>query len=192
MPDFDYDRIEWKSMAFMAVENVDPRLISSVGLVFKTSEYANKIFNLLRAWNNNDNYDDKNNICLSFVIEKNNEYSTYLYPNPDRESILKFWRESEEELKFKKYGKEHLPIIMQMIMCKSFKYSTNSYLDKFIAMQTDKRPFWLQAFLSDERNNPIAITEIEPILKYHYKYLKRSELEKSSYEYLHGKNYMDL
>jgi hypothetical protein len=192
MPDFTYEPSEWKAMAFMAIEDIDPRIISSVGLVFNTKEYAKKVFTLFKSWNYNNNYDEKNNICLSFIIEKNNEYSTYLYPNPDRESILKFWKESEEELKFEKYGKEHFRIIMQMIFCKHFTYNKDSLLNKFIEMQKEGRPFWLQAFLVDQNNNPVAIKEIEPILKHNYRFLKREELTKNSNEYLHGKYVMNL
>lgn len=45
--------------------------------------------------------DYEGNICLSFIIENDKEYSVYLYPNLEREIVKQAFKEIEEEKNLK-------------------------------------------------------------------------------------------
>ncbi|MEA1995900.1 MAG: hypothetical protein U9N18_07170 [Campylobacterota bacterium] len=190
MPDFKYDPKEWKGMAFAFPQYPDPKLLNVVGCAFATKKYAHKFFKLLKAWNYGEAQDKNNNICLSFIVENENEYSVYLYPNPERKTVGQFFQKAEESQKYEKYGKEHQQLIMQMVFCKIFPYGTNSQLKMFIKKQSLDRPFWLKPFIMKENRQIEMVHNEGPILKYHYKFKSRYELNKSEYEYQHGKNVM--
>lgn len=190
LPEFSYDPDKWKGMSYAFPQDPDPHLLNVVGCAFSTSDYANKFFNLMRSWNYNEKEDKDNNICLSFIVESENEYSVYLYPNPERRTVGEFFGEVEEERKLEKHGKQHQQLIMHMLFCKIFPYGENSQLKIFITKQRKDRPFWLQPFIMDENGHIDILYDIEPILKYHFKFKNRSELIKKEIEYHHGKNIM--
>ena len=190
MPDFKYDPEEWKGMAFAFPQDTDPKLLNVVGCAFSSKEYAHKFFKLIKAWNYNKIEDKDNNICLSFIVEDEREYSVYLYPSAERETVDQFFQEAEESQKVDKHGKEHQQLVVQMVFCKIFPYGANSQLKMFIKNQVLDRPFWLKPFIMKENGQIEMIHNEEPILKYHYKFKNRHELHKSEYEYQHGKNVM--
>lgn len=190
MPDFKYDSKEWKGMAFAFPQDPDQKLLNIVGCAFATEEYAHKFFKLLKAWNYGEVEDKDNNICLSFIVESEKEYSVYLYPNPERKIVDQFFKKAEESLKYEKYGKEHQKLIMHMVFCKIFPYRVNSQLKIFIEKQSLDHPFWLKVFIMKKNGKIEMVHNENAILKYHYKFKNRHELNKNEYEYWHGKNVM--
>lgn len=190
MPDFTYDSAEWKGMAFAIPAEPRENLLNVVGCAFASLEYARKFFTLISSWNYDNNEDRENNICLSFIIESDSQYSTYVYPNKDRKVISDFFKTIEEKSKYEKYGKEHQRLIMQMTFCKLFPYSSQSQLNTFIKNQDPSRPFWLKPFLMDSNGQVTMLYDEASILKFHYKYAKREDLTKTDFEYMHGKSVM--
>lgn len=190
MPDFKYIPEEWKGIAFAFPVNPNPRQLNVVGCAFGTEEYARKFFKLIKAWNYDKKVDTENNICLSFIIENEEKYSVYLYPNIDRKTVDQFFEKAEENQRFKKYGKEHQQLVMNMVFCKIFPYGKDSQLMQFINKQSLNRPFWLKPFIMKGDGSIEMIYSEEPILKYHYKFKKRRELLKNEFEYQHGQHVM--
>lgn len=190
MPDFEYDPEEWKGMAFAFPQDSDPRLLNVAGCAFATEKYAHKFFELLKAWNYGKEEDKSNNICFSFIVENEKEYSVYLYPNHERKTVGQFFKKAKEFQKYEKYGKEHQQLIMQMVFCEIFPYGANSQLKMFIKKQSLDRPFWLKPFIMKENGQIEMVHSEDPILKYHYKFKNRHDLNKNEYEYQHWKNAM--
>ena len=122
LPDFTYNPDEWKGMAFAFPAKPEDTDLNVVGCAFASLEYAQKFFSLVQAWNSNEAEDRDNNICLSFIVENEKEYSIYLYPNPDRKIVTKFFDQAEEQFKYEKYGKRHQKLIMHMVVCKTFPF----------------------------------------------------------------------
>ena len=58
-----------------------------VGIVFKDKEAGEKVFKCISAWNNLEQVDMENNNNLSFIVENDKDYSTYIYPSVNREII---------------------------------------------------------------------------------------------------------
>ena len=191
LPQFEYDTSEWKGMVFafpLLPNSVD---LISVGCAFKTKEYAESFFKYLKQWNYNQNEDKDNNICLSFIIEDDENYSTYIYPNPFRDIVSKTFKKIADSLKFEKYGKEQQQLVAQFLFCKLFPYGENSQLNNFIKKQDQKKPFILRPFIMHNNGQFEFLSDELSILKFHFKFKERSALEKNELEYGHGKKVMN-
>lgn len=187
----DLKKAEWYANMFGLVQGnvADKKFL--VGLVFKDKEAGEKIFKCISAWNNHEKWDMEDNIKLSFIIENEKDYSTYLYPSANRKVIKKF------ESKIRKNGKQHNKLIFMLVMCKVFSYGKESNFykfkeeyKKFSLFSIDGRPqenkqFPLQGFyLKDRKILPLDSPLIE---KFHLKIKERKSLTKGDIEYEHGK-----
>jgi len=184
-PDFQLDRETWTDMCFAYPENPQPNELNIVGPLFSNKEYANKFFNLLMDWNYRKSEDIDNNICLSFIMENERQYSVYLYPNLKRKTVGLFFKDAEEQQKYEKYGKEHQQLVMIMLFCKVFRYGKDPSLKRFLEIQTKNKPFWLKPFLKLDNGTIQMIYEEPSILKYHFKAKRRKDLRKNEVEYQH-------
>ena len=186
LPDFEYEPDKWLEMVYVSFGPPTAESDKIVGLVFSDKEYAKNFFNLLRAWNNGSSEDTENNIQLSFITDED-LYYVYLYPSIEKTSIKKSFAKAKRQGRFKKYGKEHLGIVMQMIICHGFETAGAYALGEF----TDNHPngihFLLGAFYSDGRGRPEPIEDVEPISKLHYKAKVRGDLTEEDFELVHWK-----
>ena len=183
LPDFEYDPAQWKAMAFAVLPVPKEDMLNVVGCAFASPEYADRFFSLLKAWNYGQPEDRDNNICLSFIVESDSQYSVYIYPNPRRESVNEFFDAAGEEQQQRKPGKRHQELVMQMVFCKRFPYSKESSLNMFLGRQPRSRPFWLKPFIVDQDGQTRMAEGIAPILKWHYKFKRRQEVEKGELEF---------
>lgn len=180
MPDFEYEPDEWQGMGFILPQG-DDRFVNAIALAFRTEDYARQFFDLIRAWNYGEDEDEDNNICLSFLWEDEQQYHVVLYPNPKRNIVAQAKEDIEEELRYEKYGKEHLQLIMQVVFCKDFRdYGS---LRRFLQDQDQRpRPFSLLAAMTPDQRNLIPIDGIEPILKHDFKVAHWDELDANEFE----------
>ncbi len=181
------DLEDWYGMAFAFPEDNTERQLNLVGCAFTSRDNGHNLFSLFRDWNYGDKDDKENNICLSFVIENNYDYSVYLYPNPERKTAKQFFKQAETLQKPEKAQKEHQPLIAMLILCKSFKYDVNSTFSQFLRKQTFEKPFLLQSFILDDEGMLQIDIDESPILKHHFKVKHRKDLSEEEIEYIHGK-----
>jgi len=187
----DLKKADWYANIFGFVQGNVANKKFLIGLVFKDKEAGEKIFKCISAWNNMEQVDMEDNINLSFIVENDKDYSTYIYPSVNREVIRKF------ESKIKKKGKYHNKLIYTLIMCKIFPYGKNSHFYKFkeeyqnyslftLNGKPQKyKPFTLKGFyLSNGKMIPLANPLIE---KFHLKIKNREDLTKEDLEYEHGR-----
>ncbi len=80
MPDFAFDPARWTGMGFAFPQRLEPGVLNLVGPAFDDEATARGFLRLLKAWNYNQDDDKNDNICLSFIVENDREYSAYLYP----------------------------------------------------------------------------------------------------------------
>jgi len=185
MPDFEYDPDKWTANAFVSLGHPsDPKSKKIVGLVFNEKDYAQKFFELLRAWNHGGSDNSDENICLTFVTDED-MYYVYLYPSFDKASIKNMHEDVKDENKLKKYGKEHFGLVMSMIICKGFSATHGYGLGLFVDNHTAGKPFLLAPFMQASGANPEPLNDIEPIQMYNYKAKIPSELTEDDFEYQH-------
>lgn len=184
-PMFNYREELWRAMIFGWNPDNPSEGDLLIGFGFKDKGYAKKFFDLMRSYNNEQDVDTENNIRLSFIIESPEEYSTFLYPSPERESVNEFLEGTKEEL-----GQGVESLIMQMVICKFFPYGEQSTLKKFRNIYAPGRNLELTAFLVNEQEGTVdRIEDIPSIFKKDILLTNRKLLSKNDLEYQHMKGF---
>lgn len=185
LPDFTYDPDKWVANAFVSLgEPSNPSSQKIVGLVFNDAEYAEKFFELLRSWNHGDSEDKDGNIRLSFITDEE-MYYVYLYPSFDKQSIKQTHDKFKQELALEKFGKEHLGLIVSLIICKGFETKHGYALGTFTENHPADKPFLLAPFMHKNNANPEPLFDIEPIRMHSYKARIPKELTEEDFERVH-------
>ncbi|MFV8226904.1 hypothetical protein [Christiangramia aquimixticola] len=183
-PDFKIDYSEWLTNGYvMYRENEDENLekLNYFGPVYKTREYAEKFFNYIRSWNQDSDSDLENNICISFIIEPDTKYSTYLYANPHRKWIQPMFEDYEQKMKLEKYGKDQQSMLMQMIFWNKLRMKEGMLFTEFIEIQKNRDQFYFAPFYIDG-DNLVLLKELR-VLKNTFKFKGRSELTENDSEF---------
>jgi SEC-C motif-containing protein len=149
---------EWYGNVFAAVPTEEGPYWEFC-LVFRTKNYGKRVFDAISAWNQNLSEDRKNNICISFIIESDNEYSTFIYPGlPDA---------TENQVT------DTAVLVKEFPSDEHFKRFQSAYRGK---------PFLFAAYyLKDGEIFPLI--GIKPIWKFHVKIKRREELSASDLEF---------
>lgn len=184
-PDFKIEYDQWLTNGYYLL---DPRKIKDnkgylnyFGPAYADRDYAIKFFNYIRSWNQDNDIDEENNICLSFIIESDVSYSTYLYANPDRKWLDPMFHNYKENVKYEKHGKQQQSMVMQMVFWKNLKMKEGMFFHKFREQQKPNEPFYFAPFLVEDQK---PIEELR-VWKTHYKVKGRSELKPNEIEYHH-------
>ena len=112
-------------------------------------------------------------------------YYVYLYPNMEKLSLKNTHKKIEKDNELLKYGKEHLGIIVQMIICKGFPTTGDFGLGVFLDNHPVGNHFLIGAFTQDSNGEYQPIIEIEPISMINYKAKTPSELTDEDQELAH-------
>ncbi|RLJ97754.1 hypothetical protein [Tenacibaculum discolor] len=181
-PDFEIEYDQWLTNGYFLLnpeyEQTDGYL-NYFGPAYADKEYAIKFFNYIRSWNQDSDIDKDNNICISFIIESDVSYSTFLYANPDRKWLNPMFADYKEAMKLEKYGKQQQELVMQMVFWKNLKMKEGLFFHKFRAQQKNNEPFFFAPFWVE---NEKPIEELR-VWKTHYKIKGRSELTPNEIEY---------
>lgn len=185
-PDFEIDYDQWLTNGYFLLNpDIEDHegYLNYFGPAYADKEYAIKFFNYIRSWNQDNDEDEENNICISFIIESDVSYSTYLYANPDRKWLDPMFTEYKKSVELEKYGKQQQSMVMQMVFWKNLKMKQGMFFHQFREQQKNDEPFYFVPFYIDNEN-PIPIQELR-VRKTHYKIKGRSELTPNEVEYHH-------
>lgn len=194
----------WLAMVFLIP--LQEGIQSKIGMLFDDEKTAQEIFTCLMAWNYFEEADPDNNIQITFVIENEEEYSTYIYPTYSRKSIILAKTYIERKKLENKEIKEHEQLVMTPIFCRTFGNPPNSSFRLFLSKYNEGAPFEFGVFARGNNfpemveGNPILLSynasqgvyESESIKKNHLKIIHRSELTDEDLEYHHGRLIMEL
>lgn len=185
-PDFEIEYDQWLTNGYLLlnpeIENHDGYL-NYFGPAYADKDYAIKFFNYIRSWNQDNDKDEENNICISFIIESDVSYSTYLYANPDRKWLDPMFSEYQKSMQLEKYGKQQQSMVMQMVFWKNLKMKQGMFFHQFREQQKNDEPFYFVPFYL-ENGNPIPVQELR-VWKTDYKIKGRSELTPNEIEFYH-------
>jgi hypothetical protein len=187
LPDFEVDESQWITNGYLFPNpafKTQYNLQNHFGPCYKDEVYAKKFFEYLRSWNRMNENDQDNNICLSFILEDDNSYTTYIYSNPNRKWLDEAFNAYQELNKVEKYGKIQQSMVMQMVYWKTLPNKKGTMFHSFVASQPNNELFHFCPFFMRD-GNPVAIEELL-IKKYHYSFKKRSEVAKGDLEYYYG------
>ncbi|PZR38395.1 MAG: hypothetical protein DI538_09705 [Azospira oryzae] len=186
-PNFSVDEDQWITNGYLFPEPQYKQqydLQNHFGPVYKDEGYGKQFFDYLKSWNTNDPDDADNNICLSFVVEEDNSYTTYIYANPDRKWLDAAFNQYRESVKYEKYGKVQQSMVMQMVYWKTLPNLKGTLFYSFTSVQErDKKFHFCPFYMVNEK--PVAI-DSHIITKYHYSFKKREEITDRDLEFYYG------
>jgi hypothetical protein len=184
LPDFDIDYGQWKTNGFLIPMTKNDKDLSYVGPTYTDKDYAIKFFNYLKSWNHNNSDDKEGNIVLSFVIEPNEKYTTYLYANHNRKDLDKFFKKAAKANELKKYGKKQQQFVMQTVFWHTLDYKEGYYIKRFLDFQPSNEKFYLTPSVIPKQQGQQADYLFDSsILKYNYKLKNRADVTKGDLEY---------
>lgn len=186
-PEFKVDESQWITNGYLFPEpeyKEEYNLQIHFGPVYQDEAYAKQFFDYLKSWNLDNCEDKENNICLSFVMEADNSYTTYIYANPDRKWLDAAFNEYREDAKYEKYGKGQQSIVMQMVYWKTLPNKKGTLFYSFQSVQDANSEFNFCPFYMEEEK-PIAI-ESHIIKKYKYSVKNRGEITNRDLEFYYG------
>lgn len=180
-PDFEVEYDQWCEMgfAFPTIAGILP----VVGPAYKNEEYAIKFFRYIKSWGQIDRHDRENNVIISFVIEPDNIYTTYLYPISSNSTINNMFEEYAEKSKLEKYGKSQQELIAAPIYYRINPYKDGFNLSQFLRFQENGSPFRLAPFVFNAENRSMRLLESESFVKYEYKFKYRRDVTPHDLEY---------
>jgi hypothetical protein len=191
IPEWDND--QWLAMTYVNIKNS-----KYVEMLIRTEEQARKLHDCIKEWNYGEFVDKEDNIKLSFVIENDNTYVTFLYPSFERRTIKLFGEQVEYDMFKKREMKAHQQIVVSITFCKLFPFQPGCSLERFMNeyQQNTAYAFGVHYLkqplpaLSEEKPFMIKYTSDKiqhvgerPFVKFHVKIKKASELTKEDYEY---------
>jgi len=187
LPDFKIDESQWITNGYLFPNPAYQQqydLQNHFGLVYKDEAYAKAFFDYLVSWNQDSRDDGDNNICISFVIEANNSFTTYLYANPNRKWLDEMFNAYHEEIKYEKYGKRQQSMIMQMVYWKTLPNMEGTLFYSFLEAQPKNRKFHFAPFYMVD--GAPTIVESHVITKYRYSLKYRQDVGKDDLEFYYG------
>jgi hypothetical protein len=181
-PKFNIDGTKWKTNGFAMTEVKNPDSPPYIGPAFDDEKYARDFWEYIKSWNNIDKEDSKNDIVLSFVIEPDDTYTTFIYANLHRKNLDSIFNKAERLLRLDKFGKQQQQLVMQMFLAHNLIYRNDLKIAEFLKTysSTDKFVFTPFVQLPDGK---IKILNGIGFTKFEYKIKKRDELTKYDPEY---------
>lgn len=183
LPNFEIDGKRWKTVGYAMTEEKNEEFPPFIGPAFDDEAYARNFFEYVKSWNQIDNDDPDNLIIVSFILERNETYSLFIYANPNRKSLDTKFKEIEEKRKFEKYGKRHQQLFSIFVFAHNFKYGEGLFVDKFLQKYKPEEKFNFVPFLLDPETNQLKILNSLAITKYEYKLKRREMLTPKDQEY---------
>jgi hypothetical protein len=187
LPDFKIDEAQWLTNGYLfpnPAYKEEYNLQNHFGPCYKDEKYARKFFEYLKSWNQMSSDDTENNICLSFVLEEDNSYTTYIYANPNRKWIDEAFNVYQEANKVEKYGKIQQSLVMQMVYWKTLPNKKGTLFHSFVSTQDENGLFHFCPFILNDKHT-FALEDLT-IKKYHYSYKKRRDVNKMDIEFYYG------
>jgi len=168
-PEFTIDYSQWITNAFMIPLPENKVDKCYFGPSYRDKEYAQEFFKYLKSWNNDSDIDKDNNIVISFIIEATEEYTTYLYANPDRKNLNELFSEIKEKSKLSKYGKKQQRLVFQSIYWHTLPYRDGLLIKQFLEkVKPNGEFFFTPTVFKGENVRPEYLYD-DSIFKFHYK-----------------------
>lgn len=182
MPLPDYRDGDWLGVAWGF--DLEGQLPYTVGLIFKDTDAAERIFPIISLWNEGKQQDPNNNIEVSVVIESGDTYSLYVYPNLNGPTVPRPASPGTHE-------QVHNELVVAITMCRQFQLSSSQY-QQFWQRYSDGQLYWLAAYYRDANGNAVPCPDIPAILKTQLPVKDRQRLSSSDREYEHGRVVMGV
>ena len=185
LPDFKIDFNQWRSNGFLMPQVTNENLMCYFGPAYKDEEYAHKFFTYIKSWNSHLQEDIQNIVCVSFILESDNTYTTCIYANPNRENLDEMFSEVENASRLKKYGKKHQKFFVQMNYWHNLPYRESYFIHQFLNFpHIGGKEFIFAPFvITDPVHNQVKCLYDLAFKKFHYKIKRRDDVKEYEPEY---------
>lgn len=147
MPDFTIDSAKWLAMSFGFVPLPHGR-IPHVAMVLADDEYAKNVHSLLYAWACGNLNDEEKNINVSIITKSDNSYVFFIFPNPKRTALNRFFRQMDS--KAEKKDEFHRGLAMALFLGKRFEITKGSFFPTFRRTFPAGFPFMFEVLVMHE------------------------------------------
>ena len=181
LPDFEIEPDKWLGAFFgYAKDPKNQYQIPLVGWLMSDPDYARKVHELLLHWSYGKLRDEEGNICASVIVNSNDEYVFFCYPNIERET---------ERKKTSLTDVHHKHMVM-LIFGKRCQITGNSYFPTFRNSYKDGVPYLFQLAVPGENGQPCNVSGLEDFILFNLKIKNRDDLNRKDIEYdllrIHG------
>jgi hypothetical protein len=180
VPEFEWEPEKIGGLAYVIPHDPDAGLPMAIGPAFTDAVFAAKLFRLIRSWNSDEDRDSEDNVKLSFVMEAEQSYSMILYPSMDRREVREWFGRTDNQ--------SDAQLVAYWVFCKRFNLVSLAGLSLFAERHREGQEFFLGAFAwpGEDGGKPEKLTAIHPLIKRHFKIMRREELQPNQVEYWAG------
>lgn len=146
-------------------------------------EYARKVHSLLLQWSYGKLKDEENNIRASVIVNNNDEYVFFCYPNMGRKSAARFYEEVEKERKETSLTDVNQRLMTMLIFGKRCQITENSYFPTFRERYRDGVPYIFRLATPGADGQPHEIAGLDDFVLFNLKIKNRKELDRKDIEY---------
>ena len=184
LPDFQIEPDKWLGAFFGFAEDPDNcQHIPMVGWIMSDREYAERVHSLLTQWSYGKPKDEENNIRASVIVDGDDEYIFFCYPNMDRKTAAQFYDEVEKQRKKKSLTDVHHKQMALLVFGKRCKITATSYFPTFRKRYQDGVPYVFQLVVLGEDGEPKKIPGLADFVLFNLKIKDRWELDRKDIEY---------
>lgn len=185
-PNFEIDYSQWVTSGYFLLNERNKNLLTKgyhnyFGPTYRDKQYAIQFFNYIKGWNDNQDVDFQNRICVSIIIENNEQYSCYIYPNVHKKEVDEYFSRCKKDMALEKYGKNQQEMIMQTLFWKK-NIRKGSFFYQFIDDLKISNEFYFAPSYLNANRQPVFIEELK-VLKNEIKIKKRNELTNKDIEF---------
>ncbi len=184
LPDFEIEPNKWLGAFFGYAEDPrNPEHIPIIGWVMSDPDYAKKVHTLLLRWSYGELKDEDNNIRASVIVDNDEEYVFFCYPNIDRKTANLFHEDVEKERGKRPLVDVHHKIFAMLVFGKRCKITDNSYFPTFLERYKDGVPYIFRLTVFGDDGQTQHITGLDDFILFNLKIKNKEELSRRDIEY---------
>lgn len=183
LPDFEIDTNKWVGVGFGYVSQSNRECdIPLVSMIITDLDYAKKIASLFLQWTGNSYKDEDENVQISIVVTKPDEYIFLCYPNPKRPIASNFFEKAKQELRQTSLEDEVAEEHITFILGKRCAIGQTSYFPEFRKRYRDGVPVAFE-FILPPFENPQPTREIPAFVFFDFSIKDKTELTRKDFAY---------
>jgi hypothetical protein len=184
LPDFEIEPDKWLGAFFGFAEDPNnPVQIPMVGWIMADEEYAKRVHTLLLQWSYRNLKDEENNIRASVIVDEEDEYIFFCYPNMERKTAAKFYEKVEKKRKETSLTDVHHKQMAMLIFGKHCQITENSYFPIFRNRYKDGVPYIFRLVVLGDDGQPHSIAALDDFILFNLKIKNKDELDRKDIEY---------
>jgi hypothetical protein len=184
LPDFEIDNDKWIGSHFGYAEDIRNQMrIRLVGWTMSDPDYARKVHSLLLRWSYGELKDEGNNICTSVIVDGDQEYVFFCYPNLFGHAAADFNKSVEKQRRKTSLTDVHHPLTQFLVFSKRCRITAKSCFPAFRKAYIEGAPFIFSLATEGSGGQPERIPDLDDFILFNLKIKNQNELSRKDVEY---------